>query len=145
MKSLRILAIGAALIAGSTALASAQHWDRDDRHDRDHDRHDNDRHFDRDRGRGDHDRDDRRFRRDRDDWRFRGDRDRVTAMTADIMQRRDTTTGRVTMPRSITGHVTVSSASSTAITGRGTAIAGAATTEAAHSTSTSKRGAAKQS
>src|SRR5258708_20660289 len=74
MKSLRILAIGAALIAGSTALASAQHWDRDDRHDRDHDRHDNDRHFDRDRGRGDHDRDDRRFRRDRDDWRFRGDR-----------------------------------------------------------------------
>src|SRR5258708_968951 len=64
----------------------------------------------------------------------------VTAMTADIMQRRDTTTGRVTMPRSITGHVTVSSASSTAITGRGTAIAGAATTEAAHSTSTSKRG-----
>src|ERR1700680_214373 len=67
MKSLRVLAIGAALIAGSSALASAQPFDhRDGRSD------------DRGRDRGRvvvRDRDDRRFVRDRDDWRFRGDRD----------------------------------------------------------------------
>jgi hypothetical protein len=64
MKSLRVLAIGAALIAGGSALASAQP---------------NDHRGDRDDYRGNHyyngDRDDHRFRGDRDDRRFRGDRD----------------------------------------------------------------------
>jgi Ni/Co efflux regulator RcnB len=68
MKSLRVLAI-AALIAGSSALASAQSWDHRDRDERfEHRDRDRERHFDRDR-------DDRRFRGDRDDWRFRRDRD----------------------------------------------------------------------
>ncbi len=71
MKSLRILAIGAALIAASSGLASAQSWDHRDRDERwEHRDRDRDRHFDRDR-----DRDNWRFRGDRDDWRFRRDRD----------------------------------------------------------------------
>ena len=59
MKSLPILAIGAALLAGSSALASAQP------HDGDHDRRVEDRHFQGDRDRHE-DRDDRRFYGDRD-------------------------------------------------------------------------------
>src|SRR5260370_255762 len=69
MKILRTLAIGAALIAGSSGLAAAQPQDRDRDHDRDRGRFE---HRDRD-DRRFRDRDDRRF--DRDDWRFRGDRD----------------------------------------------------------------------
>jgi hypothetical protein len=65
MKLLRTLAIGAALIAGSSALAVAQPEDHG-RGDRDHGRN-----FDRDR-RG---RDDRHFNGDRDGRRFYGDRD----------------------------------------------------------------------
>ncbi len=53
MKRLRMLLIAAALMAGGSALASAQPMDRDGFRDRD----------------GFHDRDDRRFR-DRDDRRF---------------------------------------------------------------------------
>lgn len=72
MKSIRMLLIGAALITGGSALASAQPMEHHDRgaysdHDRDHDR-------DRDRREvRNHDRDDRR-RFDRDDYRWR-DRD----------------------------------------------------------------------
>jgi hypothetical protein len=76
MKLLRKLAIGAALVAGSSALAVAQPEDhRDGRaENRDHGRN-----YDRDRGNRDgrhfdRDRDNRRFYGDRDDWRFR-DRD----------------------------------------------------------------------
>lgn len=70
MNRLRILAIGAALIAGSSALAWAQPHDRDGRfEDRDHDRG-RGHHYGRDRHRDN----DRRFR-DRDDRRsFRGER-----------------------------------------------------------------------
>jgi Ni/Co efflux regulator RcnB len=60
MKRLRMLLIASALMAGGTALASAQPRDHDDRGYRDRD----DRHFDRD---------DRRFVRrgfDRDDHRY---------------------------------------------------------------------------
>ena len=70
MKRLRMLLIASALMAGGTALASAQPRDHDDRGYRDRDdyryRDRDDRHFDRDR-------DDRRFRRrdfDRDDHRY---------------------------------------------------------------------------
>ena len=70
MKSLRMLLIGAALITGGSALASAQPIEHhDNRTYSDHDR-------DRDRDRRDvrdHDRDDRRHF-DRDDYRWR-DRD----------------------------------------------------------------------
>ena len=62
MKRLRMLLIASALMAGGTALASAQPRDHDDRGYRDRD----DRHFDRDRG-------GRRFERrdfDRDDHRY---------------------------------------------------------------------------
>jgi hypothetical protein len=93
MNRIKTILIGAALVAASSALASAQpkndvrylgrYEDRD--HDRNRDR-DNDRRFDRDRDRGEHrnfrdrddrrfvDRDDRRGFRGRDDFRFR-DRD----------------------------------------------------------------------
>ncbi len=63
----------------------------------------------------------------------------LTAMTAASMPHRSTTTDRGTMRRSIMGRGTVSSASSTATTGRGTAIAGAVTIEAVRSSSTFKR------
>ena len=70
MKRLRMLLMASALMAGGTALASAQPRDHDDRGDRDRD----------DRYRNTHrfDRDDRRFRRDfdRDDYRFRRSFDR---------------------------------------------------------------------
>src|SRR5215470_15746845 len=62
MNRLRMLLVAAALMAGGSALASAQPYDHDGR---DGGRYDRDRHFDRDR----RDRDDRRFR-DRDDRRF---------------------------------------------------------------------------
>ena len=63
MKRLRMLLIASALMAGGTALASAQPRDHDDRGYRDRDS----RHFDRDRdgrryGRRDFDRDDYRYR-----------------------------------------------------------------------------------
>ena len=65
MNRLRMLLVAAALMAGGSALASAQPYDRDGgRHE------DRDRHYDRDR----RDRDDRGYFRDRDDRRFR-DRD----------------------------------------------------------------------
>ncbi len=69
MKILRKVAIGAALIAGSSALASAQPFPHRDGGPRDRDRgrvvvrERDDRRFVRD---------DRRFYGDRDDWRFRG-------------------------------------------------------------------------
>ncbi|MBZ5523133.1 MAG: hypothetical protein LAP21_12920 [Acidobacteriia bacterium] len=81
MNRIKTILFGAALVAASSALASAQPVN--DRHegryeDRDHDRgrgRDNDRRFDRDRGRDDHrdfrDRDDRRYFHDRDDYRYR--------------------------------------------------------------------------
>jgi hypothetical protein len=74
MNKIKMVLFGAALVATSSALASAQPRD-DDRHDGrfEHRDHDRGRDHDRDRGRrfdGDHD---RRFR-DRDDFRFR-DRD----------------------------------------------------------------------
>ncbi|HEY6305287.1 MAG TPA: hypothetical protein VI488_02365 [Candidatus Angelobacter sp.] len=61
MKRLRMLLIAAALMAGGSALASAQPMDRDGRGDRFHDRNRDDRRF--------RDRDDRRFA-DRDDHRY---------------------------------------------------------------------------
>ena len=77
MKRLSMLLLGAALMTGGSALASAQpadhdggrFEDRDRGRDRDRDR---DRHFDRDHAYngGRFDRDDRRFVRDRDDYRF---------------------------------------------------------------------------
>jgi Ni/Co efflux regulator RcnB len=74
MKSLRMLLIGAALITGGSALASAQPMEHHDNRfysDRDHDR---DRDRDRDRREfRDHDRDDRRLDRD-DRFRDRDDR-----------------------------------------------------------------------
>jgi Ni/Co efflux regulator RcnB len=89
MNRFKMMLIGAALVAASSALASAQPVN--DRHegryeDRDRDRgrdRDNDRRFDRDRDRDDHrnfrdrddrrfvDRDDRRYFHDRDDYRYR--------------------------------------------------------------------------
>ena len=85
MKSMRMLLMGAALITGGSALASAQPMEHHDswgysNHDRDHDRdrdRDRDRRDVRDRDRDDNrrfDRDDDR-RSDRDDrWRDRDDR-----------------------------------------------------------------------
>ena len=75
MKSLRMLLIGAALITGGSALASAQPIEN---HNWAYSNHDRDRDKDRDRDRDrreirDHDRDDQR-RFDRDDYRGR-DRD----------------------------------------------------------------------
>jgi len=68
MNRLRMLLVAAALMAGGSALASAQPYDHDGR---DGGRYDRDRHFDRDR----RDRDDRRDFRDRDDHRNFRDRD----------------------------------------------------------------------
>src|SRR5215472_12788546 len=64
MNRLRMLLVAAALMAGGSALASAQSWDHDD-HDRGRWR-DRDHRFDRDR----RDRDDRGYFGDRDDRRF---------------------------------------------------------------------------
>jgi hypothetical protein len=87
MNRLRLMLVGAALIIGGSALASAQVMQQDVAYrDRDHDR-DRDRDRDHDRGRynnyrvyrdHDGDRDDRRFYRDRDDRRYyrRYDHDR---------------------------------------------------------------------
>jgi Ni/Co efflux regulator RcnB len=69
MKRLRMLLIASALMAGGTALASAQPRDHDDRY-RDRD----DRHSYRDRDDRYRDRDERHF--DRDDWRARRSFDR---------------------------------------------------------------------
>src|SRR6476620_4760640 len=84
MNRLRMILVGAALITGGSALASAQvvqqdvaFRDRDRDRDRDRER---DRDHDRDRDRGynnyrvyrDHDRDDRRVYRDRDDRGYYG-------------------------------------------------------------------------
>jgi hypothetical protein len=93
MRSLRALVMGAAIVTGVSALASAQplpqNWsygyrngDRDRDHDRDRDRNRrvygyydngfyNRRHYDRDDWRWK----DRRRYRDRDDWRWRNHRD----------------------------------------------------------------------
>ena len=88
MNRIKTILIGAALVAASSALASAQpnndrhegrYEDRDNYRGRDNRARDNDRRFDRDRDdhRNFRDRDDRRFDRDdrrfhdRDDYRFR--------------------------------------------------------------------------